>query len=63
VPEVDDLPDFHGNPADAKLVLHVGGNYYFAMAPLVHAFEAAHPQYRGRLYWETIPPGLLVRQM
>jgi molybdate transport system substrate-binding protein len=63
VPEVDDLPDFHGNPADAKLVLYVGGNYYFAMAPLVHAFEAAHPQYRGRLYWETIPPGLLVRQM
>jgi molybdate transport system substrate-binding protein len=60
---VDDLPDFHGNPADAKLVLYVGGNYYFAMAPLVHAFEAAHPQYRGRLYWETIPPGLLVRQM
>jgi molybdate transport system substrate-binding protein len=63
VPEVDDLADFHGNPADAKLVLYVGGNYYFAMAPLVHAFEAAHPGYRGRLYWETIPPGLLVRQM
>jgi ABC-type molybdate transport system substrate-binding protein len=63
VPEVDDLADFHGNPADAKLVLYVGGNYYFAMAPLVHAFEAAHPEYLGRLYWETIPPGLLVRQM
>jgi molybdate transport system substrate-binding protein len=63
VPEVDDLGDFHGNPVDAKLVLYVGGNYYFAMAPLVHAFEAAHPEYRGRLYWETIPPGLLVRQM
>lgn len=63
VPEVDDLPDFHGNPVDAKLVLYVGGNYFFAMAPLVHAFEAAHPEYRGRLYWETIPPGLLVRQM
>jgi molybdate transport system substrate-binding protein len=63
VPEVDDLADFHGDPADAKLVLYVGGNYYFAMAPLVHAFEDAHPEYRGRLYWETIPPGLLVRQM
>ncbi|HEX4172907.1 MAG TPA: substrate-binding domain-containing protein [Acetobacteraceae bacterium] len=63
VPEVDDLADLHGSPADAKLVLYVGGNYYFAMAPLVRAFEAAHPEYRGRLYWETIPPGLLVRQM
>jgi molybdate transport system substrate-binding protein len=63
VPEVDDLADFHGDPTDAKLVLYVGGNYYFAMAPLVHAFEAEHPEYRSRIYWETIPPGLLVQQM
>jgi molybdate transport system substrate-binding protein len=63
VPEVDNLPDFHGNPVGAKLTLYVGGNYFFAMAPLVQAFEAAHPEYRGRLYWETIPPGLLVRQI
>jgi molybdate transport system substrate-binding protein len=63
VPPVDDLADFHGNPTNAKLVLYVGGNYYFAMAPLVRAFETTHPEYRDRLYWETIPPGLLVRQM
>ena len=63
VPEADVLADFHGDPADPKLVLYVGGNYFFAMAPLVRAFEAAHPEYRGRIYWETIPPGLLVRQM
>jgi hypothetical protein len=25
VPEVNNLPDFHGNPVDAKLVLYVGG--------------------------------------
>jgi len=63
VPEVDGLADFHGDIADPKLVLYVGGNYYFAMAPLVQAFEARHPGYKGRLYWETIPPGLLVQQM
>ncbi len=63
VPDADNLADFHGNPANAKLVLYVGGNYFFAMAPLVKAFEAAHPSLRGRLYWETIPPGLLVKQM
>lgn len=63
VPEADVLADFHGDPADPKLVLYVGGNYFFAMAPLVRAFEAAHPEYQGRIYWETIPPGLLVRQM
>jgi ABC-type molybdate transport system substrate-binding protein len=63
VPEVDNLADFHGDLTDPKLVLFVGGNYFFAMAPLVEAFEAAHPEYKGRLYWETIPPGLLVDQM
>lgn len=63
VPEVDDLADFHGDITDPKLVLYVGGNYFFAMAPLVQTFEALHPEYKGRLYWETIPPGLLIRQM
>jgi molybdate transport system substrate-binding protein len=63
VPEVDDLADFHGDINDPKLVLYVGGNYFFAMAPLVQAFEVLHPQFKGRLYWETIPPGLLVQQM
>jgi molybdate transport system substrate-binding protein len=63
VPEADVLADFHGDPAEPLLVLYVGGNYFFAMAPLVQTFETRHPQYRGRLYWETIPPGLLVRQI
>jgi ABC-type molybdate transport system substrate-binding protein len=63
VPQVDDLADFHGNLSDPKLVLYVGGNYFFAMAPLVAAFEQEHPEFKGRIYWETIPPGLLVKQI
>ena len=63
VPEVDNLPDFHGNPTDPKLVLYVGGNYFFALAPLVQAFEASNPEYKGRIFWETLPPGLLIKQM
>ena len=63
VPEVDNLPDFHGDPANAKLTLFVGGNYFFVMAPLVKAFETLHPEFKGQLYWETIPPGLLVKQI
>ncbi|MBN9511521.1 MAG: substrate-binding domain-containing protein [Alphaproteobacteria bacterium] len=63
VPQIDDLADFHGDIADPKLVLYVGGNYFFAMAPLAQAFEKLHPEYRGRLYWETIPPGLLAQQI
>ena len=44
-------------------MLYVGGNYFFAMAPLVAEFEKEHPDYKGRIYWETIPPGLLVKQI
>jgi molybdate transport system substrate-binding protein len=63
VPEVDDMADFHGDLTDPKLVLYVGGNYFFAMAPLVKAFERENPAYKGKLFWETIPPGLLVKQI
>jgi ABC-type sulfate transport system substrate-binding protein len=44
-------------------VLYVGGNYFFAMAPLVAAFEQQHPEFKGRIYWETLPPGLLEKQI
>jgi ABC-type molybdate transport system substrate-binding protein len=63
VPEADNLADFHGSPLHPKLVLYVGGNYFFAMAPLVQTFEDIHPEYKGRVYWETIPPGLLMKQL
>lgn len=33
------------------------------MAALVRIFELEHREYRGRHYWETIPPGLLVLQI
>jgi ABC-type molybdate transport system substrate-binding protein len=63
IPEVDDLADFHGNLTNPGLVLFVGGNYFFAMAPLIQAFEEQHPDYKGRIFWETIPPGILVKQI
>ena len=63
VPEVDSMADFHGDVDHPHLVLYVGGNYYFAMAPLVHAFEAEHPALRGKIFYITIPPGLLLRAM
>jgi molybdate transport system substrate-binding protein len=60
---VDDLADFHGDVSAPRLVLYVGGNYFFAMAPLVAAFEEQHPDFTGHVYWETLPPGLLIKQM
>ncbi|MDB5609614.1 MAG: glycine/betaine transporter substrate-binding protein [Bradyrhizobium sp.] len=63
MPKVDDLADFHGDPVASKLVLFVGGNYFFAMTPLVRAFEADHPEYKRHIYWETLPPGLFAKQI
>ena len=63
VPDADNLADFYGDPVNPKLALYVGGNYFFAMAPLVQAFEMLHPEYKGHIYWETIPPGLLMKQI
>ncbi len=63
VPQVDVLADFHGDLSDPKLVLYVGGNYFFALAPLIKEFEDEHPEFKGRIYWETIPPGMLVDQI
>ncbi len=63
VPDADTLADFHGNMNNPQLVLYYGGNSFFTMTPLVKAFEAKYPQYRGRIYFETLPPGLLTKQM
>ncbi len=63
VPEIDNLPDFHGDPIHPSLSIFVGGNYFFAMAPLVAEFTRQHPEFAGKIYYETIPPGLLVEQI
>jgi molybdate transport system substrate-binding protein len=63
VPQIDTLADFHGDLSHPSLVLYVGGNYFFVMAPLVKAFESANPEFKSRLYWETLPPGILADQL
>ncbi len=63
VPRADAMSDFHGSLDDPLLVLYASGNYFFAMAGLVQAFAEANPQYRGRVFFETLPPGLLLKQL
>jgi molybdate transport system substrate-binding protein len=63
VAPADVLADFHGSIDHPDLVLYVSGNYFFAMAGLVESFGNAYPRYRGRVYFETLPPGLLLKQM
>jgi Bacterial extracellular solute-binding protein len=63
VPDIDNVPDLHGNPNQARLVLFVGGNQFMVMPALIRAFEAEHPDLRGRIFYETLPPGILRRQI
>jgi ABC-type molybdate transport system substrate-binding protein len=63
VPDVDNVPDLHGNPADAGLVLFIGGNQFFVLPQLVAAFERHHPELKGHIFYETLPPGILRRQI
>jgi ABC-type molybdate transport system substrate-binding protein len=63
VPPADVLADFHGSLDNPRLVLFASGNYFFALGELVTAFEDTNPQYRGHVFYETLPPGLLLKQM
>ncbi len=63
VPDVDNVPDLHGNPEDAKLVLFIGGNQFFVLPELVDAFEKQHADLRGHIFYETLPPGILLKQI
>jgi len=63
VPPADSMADFHGSLDNPALVLYASGNYYFAMRDMVRAFGDAYPAWRGRVFYETLPPGLLLKQM
>ena len=63
VPPADVMADFHGSLDNPLLVLYASGNYFFAMGDLVRAFGEAYPAYQGRVFYETLPPGLLMKQL
>ena len=63
VDDVDNIPDLHGNPADAQLVLFIGGNQFFVLPRLIAGFQKQHPELAGRIFYETLPPGILRKQI
>ncbi len=63
VPDVDNIPDLHGNPMGAKLVIFIGGNQFFVLPQLIAGFVAKHPELKGKIYYETLPPGILRKQI
>lgn len=63
VDDIDNVPDLHGNPQDPGLVLFIGGNQFFVLPRLIAGFEKQHPELAGHIFYETLPPGILRRQM
>ncbi|NMP21886.1 molybdate ABC transporter substrate-binding protein [Sulfobacillus harzensis] len=62
LPGFDTLIDLVGDPGDADLYLFLNGNQFMVMPELLTAFRARHPQF-SRIYYETLPPGLLAHQI
>jgi molybdate transport system substrate-binding protein len=62
VPGIDNVPDLQGDVNDPDLVVFLAGNQYMVVRDLVRAFKDAYPAYR-RVFVETLPPGVLVRQI
>jgi len=63
VSDIDNIPDIHGNPCGAKLVIFIGGNQFFVLPQLIAAFEQQHLELKGHIFYETLPPGILRKQI
>lgn len=59
---IDNVPDLHGSPVGADLVVFAAGNQFMVMPELMRAFRAAHPEVK-RIFYETLPPGIEAQQM
>jgi len=62
VPGVDNAPDFYGDVNHPDLTVFFAGNQYMVVNTLLTAFRELHPRYQ-RIFVETLPPGILVRQV
>ncbi len=62
VPGVDNVPDLFGDINDPQLVVFFAGNQFMCIGDLITAFKAAYPKYQ-RIFAETLPPGILARQI
>jgi molybdate transport system substrate-binding protein len=58
----DEALDLHGNPCTAQLVVLAAGNQWMAMPDLLAAFQREHSGVT-RIFYETLPPGILARQL
>ncbi|GAA4086147.1 substrate-binding domain-containing protein [Mucilaginibacter panaciglaebae] len=59
---IDNVPDLYGDINDPQLVVFFAGNQFMVVDDLLAAFKAKYPQYQ-RVFAETLPPGILAKQI
>ncbi|GAC1312867.1 MAG: substrate-binding domain-containing protein [Mucilaginibacter sp.] len=62
VPGIDNVPDFYGDINDPQLVIFFAGNQFMCIDDLLAAFKTQYPSYQ-RIFAETLPPGILAKQI
>lgn len=62
IPGIDNVPDLFGDINDPQLVVFFAGNQFMCVDELLAAFKTAYPKYQ-RVFAETLPPGILAKQM
>jgi hypothetical protein len=62
IPGIDNVPDLYGDINDPQLVIFFAGNQFMCVDSLLAAFKKEYPQYQ-RIFAETLPPGILAKQM
>jgi ABC-type molybdate transport system substrate-binding protein len=46
-----------------QVVVFIGGNQFFVLPQLIAAFEQQHPELKSHIFYETLPPGILRKQI
>lgn len=62
IPGIDNVPDLYGDINDPQLVVFFAGNQFMCVDSLLAAFKREYPQYQ-RIFVETLPPGILAKQI
>jgi molybdate transport system substrate-binding protein len=62
IPGVDNVPDLFGDINDPQLVVFFAGNQFMCIDDLLAAFKKEYSQYK-RVFAETLPPGILAKQI
>lgn len=62
VPGIDNVPDLYGDIENPQLTIFFAGNQFMVIDELLAGFKQKYPQYQ-RIFAETLPPGILARQI